>query len=361
MTGDNQRFVSVVTPVYNGEKYLAECIESVLNQTYSNFEYLIVNNCSKDRTLEVAQNYAKKDSRIRVHDNTEFLDVIANHNHAFRLISPSAKYLKVVSGDDFIFPDCLKQMVEFAEMHPSVGIVGSYQQSGDKVRWQGFRYPKVVMPGQELSRQMFLNSDQDFGFGTPTSILYRSDIVRSYREFYPNPSPHSDTSACFMALQSCDFGFIYQVLSGERTHEETQSSRSAQLNRYSSANLNDLLVYGPVFLSNEEFQFTLKLWLDRYHRFLAVHYFRRSQDEEFWRYHRGRLNELGFPLKRAQLVKAMLTLIWSEIRNPEHAIRKLRKLKAENIAKIPASQPMAQRSIDPKTTHVNGIQREGES
>ncbi|HLQ78832.1 MAG TPA: hypothetical protein VK210_15855, partial [Terriglobia bacterium] len=68
-----------------------------------------------------------------------------------------------------------------------------------------------------------------------------------------------------------------------------------------------------------------------------------------------------FPLKRAQLVKAMLTLIWSEIRNPEHAIRKLRKLKAENIAKIPASQPMAQRSIDPKTTHVNGIQREGES
>src|SRR5579862_5518238 len=112
---DHQPLVSVVTPVYNGEPYLAECIESVLSQSYKNFEYWIVNNCSKDRTLEVALEYAKKDSRVRVHDNQEFVDVISNHNLAFRLISPQAKYCKVVSGDDFIFPECLAQMVELAE------------------------------------------------------------------------------------------------------------------------------------------------------------------------------------------------------------------------------------------------------
>ena len=228
MSKTDQPLVSVVTPVYNGEKYLAECIESVLNQTYTNYEYLILNNCSKDRTLEIAQSYAKKDSRIRVHDNTDFLEVIANHNHAFSLITPLAKYCKVVSGDDFIFPECLKQMVEFAEAHPTVGIVGSYQQSGKRVRWQGFRYPNVLMPGRELSRQMFLDAHPDFGFGTPTSILYRADIMRNHREFYPNSSPHSDTSACFMALQDCDFGFIYQILSCERTHEETQIGKSCK-------------------------------------------------------------------------------------------------------------------------------------
>ena len=51
--------VSVVTPVYNGEKYLEECIESVLNQTYKNWEYIILNNCSTDRTLEIAEQLSK--------------------------------------------------------------------------------------------------------------------------------------------------------------------------------------------------------------------------------------------------------------------------------------------------------------
>ena len=151
----DEPFVSVLTPVYNGEEFLAECIESVLNQTYENFEYTIVNNRSKDRTLEIALDYAKKDNRIRVHDNREFLGVIANHNHAFSLMSPEAKYCKIVSGDDFIFPECLVRMVEHAEANPSVGIIGAYQLSGDHILWQGFKYPKAVLSGQEMCREDF--------------------------------------------------------------------------------------------------------------------------------------------------------------------------------------------------------------
>ena len=56
-----QPLVSVLTPVYNGEDFLEECIESVLSQTYQNWEYLIVNNCSKDRTLEIALKYREKE------------------------------------------------------------------------------------------------------------------------------------------------------------------------------------------------------------------------------------------------------------------------------------------------------------
>src|ERR1051326_6867020 len=111
--------VSVVTPVYNCGPYIAECIESVLNQTHRNFEYLIVNNCSTDNTLEIIERYAKTDNRIRVRNNTEFLGVIGNHNNAFNQMSPDSKYCKVVSGDDWIFRDCLTQMVELAEAHPN--------------------------------------------------------------------------------------------------------------------------------------------------------------------------------------------------------------------------------------------------
>ncbi len=106
----NGPFVTVLTPVYNCGEYIEQCIESVLAQTFKNYEYIIINNCSTDNTLDIALRYAAKDSRIRVHDNTEFLGVIENHNLAFGLLSPAAKYCKVVSADDFIFPDYLERM-----------------------------------------------------------------------------------------------------------------------------------------------------------------------------------------------------------------------------------------------------------
>lgn len=325
MTLRQEPLVSVLTPVYNGEDYLVECIESVLNQSYQNFEYTIVNNCSKDRTLQIALEYANKDSRIRVHDNLEFVEVIANHNIAFSLVPAEAKYCKVVSADDYLMPDCLAKMVEFAEANPSVAIVGSYQLSGDSVRWQGFRYPKSVFTGREICRQIFLGHDKTFGFGSPTSILYRADIVRSSKAFYPNPSPHSDTSACFENLHNSFFGFVYQVLSYERTHEATQSSKSVELERFISGYLNDLKYYGPLYLSKEEMIRQLDELLGIYHRFLAVDFFVGFRDKAFWDYHRSRLEELGYPLSRMTLLKAAFRAIFGDMKHPLQAIKKLRK------------------------------------
>ena len=153
-------FVSVLTPVYNGEDYLAECIESVLAQDYQNYEYIIVNNCSTDRSLEIAREYALRDSRIRVHNNQTFVGVIENHNIAFRLISPQAAYCKIVSADDYIFPEYLTRMVGFASEHPSAGIIGCYQLSGAYIKWQGFTYPNAVITGEEICRRVFLGGDK---------------------------------------------------------------------------------------------------------------------------------------------------------------------------------------------------------
>ena len=267
---ENLPLVSVVTPVYNGEKYLSECIESVLTQTYKNFEYVIVNNCSTDGLLKIALSYAEKDERIHVNSNNNFVGVIENHNIAFSLISPAAKYCKVVSADDFIFPECIARMVEVADANPSVGIVGSYQLSGSYIRWQGFRYPREVIPGREMCRQNFLGDDNEFGFGTPTSLLYRADLVRETDTFYPNLTAEADTSACFKYLKNTDFGFVFQVLSYERTHGETQSAKSKNINRYVSSNLSDIIQYGPYYLSKEEHDKVLKRHLNYYHRFLAV-------------------------------------------------------------------------------------------
>src|ERR1700755_2465173 len=99
--------VSVVTPVYNNAHYLPDCIESILAQTYQNWDYTIVNNCSTDGSMDIARRYAARDGRIRIHDNRQFLRAIPNHNVALHQISPASKYCKMVFADDWVFPECI--------------------------------------------------------------------------------------------------------------------------------------------------------------------------------------------------------------------------------------------------------------
>jgi glycosyltransferase involved in cell wall biosynthesis len=324
-TSFDQPLVSILTPVYNGADFLGECIESVLAQTYQNFEYIIVNNCSTDRSLEIALDYAEKDKRLRVHSNEAFVGVIENHNIAFRLISPEAKYCKVVCADDFLFPDYLSMTIEIAEANPSVGVIGSYQLSGAYIRWQGFDYPRAVIPGRELCRRIFLGGDPTFGFGTPTSLTYRADLVRKTTKFYPNPSPHADTSACFKCLNESDFGFVHQVLSYERIHDGTQTSASARLDRYSSAYLNDLRQYGPSYLDQAELDRLIRQALRRYYNFLAVEYILAFRKKDFWNYHQERFAELGYSLSRMVLLKSAASHLGRELLNPVRAMEKLAK------------------------------------
>jgi glycosyltransferase involved in cell wall biosynthesis len=326
---DELPLVSIVTPVYNGESYLVECIESVLAQTYPNWEYIIQNNCSHDRTLEIALEYEKKDNRIHVYNNREFVGVIANHNLAFRRIAADSKYCKVVSADDWLFPECVAKMVSLAEANPSVGVIGSYQLSGGtedwrtwRVRWAELPYPSAVIPGRELCRLQLLGGP--YVFGTPTSTLYRSDLVKRGDSFYPNSTPEADTSACYKCLQETDFGFVHQVLSYERIHEITISKNAKDINAYLPSKINDLLVYGSSFMSQLEAQNRLNDLLEDYYRFLAVAAVN-LKGGKFWAYHKDRLREFGYPLNGLRLCKAVSLKLLDLLFNPKTTIEILLK------------------------------------
>src|SRR5215472_11971518 len=110
-TGSPAPLVSFVTPFYNTEAYLSECIESVLRQTHGNWEYILLNNCSTDKSAEIAEFYASQDSnRIHLLHNPEHLSQVQNFNHVFQLISPESKYCKFVQADDWLFPECTSKM-----------------------------------------------------------------------------------------------------------------------------------------------------------------------------------------------------------------------------------------------------------
>src|SRR5438128_2130270 len=105
----NEPLVAVFTPVYNGERFLAECIESVLHQTYQNWRYLIADNASTDATNEIAQHYAAQDARIHVHRFDDYLPTIPNWNRAIPLLASESVYTKFIFADDWLYPDCLEQ------------------------------------------------------------------------------------------------------------------------------------------------------------------------------------------------------------------------------------------------------------
>ena len=302
MNFESQPLVSVVTPVYNTEKYLAECIESVLAQTYKNWEYVIVNNCSTDRSLEVAQHYAQQDARIRIHNNDEFLNQFQNWNHAMRQISPESKYCKVVHADDWLFPECIARMVELAEAHPSVGIVGAYRLDEKWVNLDGLPYPSTVISGREICRLSLLGGPSVFG--SPTSLVIRSDIIRSREVFYDESIIHADKEICFDILQDHDFGFVHQILTFTRRHNESVTSLTNRFNTRRLANFIIFLRYGPVYLNGEEYEKRLEQVLENYHRFLARSVFELNE-REFWNYHRNELTKLGHPPSAIRLIKAL--------------------------------------------------------
>ena len=132
----DQPLVSVLMTAYNRESYIAEAIESVLNSTYSNFELIIVDDISGDRTAEIARRYAEKDDRIRLYVNEKNLGQFPNRNKAASYAR--GKYLKYLDSDDKIFDFGLAYCVEQMERSPEcgIGMVVLYDMgAGDSICW----------------------------------------------------------------------------------------------------------------------------------------------------------------------------------------------------------------------------------
>jgi glycosyltransferase involved in cell wall biosynthesis len=303
--------VSVLTPVYNGEKYLAQCIESVLAQTYTHWEYIVINNCSTDRTLAIAESCAGRDSRIRIHNHDRLVSMMENHNVAVGQISAGSKYCKMLHADDWLFPECLARMVECAEADPSVGVVGSYGLKGIRVAWDGLPFSSAVIKGRDVCRRTLLGNL--YVFGSPSSTLMRSDLIRTRKQFYETHELNAlwfDQHACFDLLQESNFGFVHQVLTFTRVHDDSITSVADRtgLNQDLPSRLILLKKYGPVYLTDNEYEERLQLLMERYYSFLGQSLLFKKR-KHFWDFHRRALGYMGYSLRKSKLLKA----VWSEI------------------------------------------------
>ena len=303
-----QPLVSVVTPVYNTEKYLAECIESVLAQTHSNWEYVVSDNCSSDRSLEIARSLAASDPRIRVQEHDVHLGVLQNWNRSLREMSPESSYCKIVHADDWLFPECLEKMVALAEEHPSVGVVGSYRLEESRVTLDGLPPHVKVIPGRDLARATLLRRPYPYLFGAPTQTMFRADLVRARDPFYDEAHLQSDVGACLDVLGESDFGFVHQVLTFTRRHNETVTSSVRRQGTYYPAQLWLHLEYGPIYLTPEEYERRIAVWLGYYAWFL-FRYSPRLRDPVFRDYHREALGMLQEKIEAGEVGRGLVAQV----------------------------------------------------
>jgi len=321
MSLEGRPLVSVVTPFFNTADYLAECIESVLAQTYENWEYLLVNNCSNDGSAEIAMRYAEEDDRVRVVQNTEFLNQIQNYNHALRQVSPQSRYTKIVQADDCLFPECLERMVEVAERNPSVGIVSAYRLYGTMLSNWGLPHETTVMGGKQAGRFQLL--EHKYLCGSPTSIMFRSEIIRSRHSFYNEDSLFEDTEACYEVLKDWDLGFVPQVLTFERVENESISTECRSFDPgWRLANLIMLRKFGSAFMTEQELQDEIAILEKSYFGFLAQNLLS-NRGDAFWSYHKTGLASVGLKLGWSTLGPHVCWELVDVVGNPKKTLGRI--------------------------------------
>ncbi len=110
--------ISVIMSVYNGESFLEETLESVINQTFKNWELIVINDCSKDSTAEILEKFSKKDERIKVYTNEVNLKLPASLNKAISL--SKGKYVARMDADDICLPERFEKQFNFMEENSDV-------------------------------------------------------------------------------------------------------------------------------------------------------------------------------------------------------------------------------------------------
>lgn len=173
--------ISVLITVYNGEKYLAETLDSVLNQTFKNFELILVNDGSTDNTEGIIKEYLKKDNRVvylKLNENRGYENL---HNVINKgLAIAKGKYIARLDADDICYPKRLEVQYGYLEKHPKIFILGS---SADVIDGKGKKIGKLIKKSWPPIVLKYIT-----GFNNP--FIHSSVMFRNEGRKYPSNAEH---------------------------------------------------------------------------------------------------------------------------------------------------------------------------
>jgi glycosyltransferase involved in cell wall biosynthesis len=172
--------VTVLMPVFNGEAFLDEAIESILSQTFTDFEFLIIDDGSIDKSVNIVRSY--NDHRIKLVCNNKNLGLVATLNRGIEL--SSGTYIARMDCDDVSLPERLEKQIDFMESHPDVGVCSSWIEVLGKVPKQVWKYP---VKSEEIKCWLIFESVLPH----PSAVI-RTKTFKERKLFYDSSFPHAE-------------------------------------------------------------------------------------------------------------------------------------------------------------------------
>ncbi|GAA1260189.1 glycosyltransferase [Pseudonocardia aurantiaca] len=217
--------VSVCIPVYKGEKFLAETIRSVLDQTYRDFELVVLDNASPDESGNIAHSFAERDARVRVERNPVTLSQPDNWNRVVEL--SRAPLVKVVCADDLLHPRCLEYQVAPMDADPGLALVASRRHMIDEqsrviAPRRGLAGLTGVRTGVEVARRVVRNGSNPIG--ESNNVLFRREDFFTVGGWRGDRTYVMDLDLWLRLLQLGDFLGLPETLAAFRIGRGTVSS-----------------------------------------------------------------------------------------------------------------------------------------
>lgn len=196
MAKSEQNFVSVIIPAYNSAEVVGEAIESILGQTYSNFELIIIDDCSTDDTWAVVSEYKQRDGRIRAYKNDINLGIGGNRARGIELAK--GRYICWQDADDISLPDRVELQARCLDDNPEVGVVGGFLEFFGKdtrpsvrkyapkdvdLRRAIFRYNPIAQPASMFRKECYDkvgSYDPSYRFSEDLEMFFRVGAVYEF-------------------------------------------------------------------------------------------------------------------------------------------------------------------------------------
>lgn len=212
--------VSVCIPTYNNEEYIGRTIDSILEQSYQNWELIIVDDCSNDGTTEIVKSY--RDERIHLYINEKNLGMAGNWNRCVEL--SKGKHIKFICADDILLPECLEKEIEIFINNPKhVMVISDSNLITDKDSQTGIfprYYKEGRISGNEIAKKSLILINY---FGMPCAVMFRKDIFIKVGGFSEEFHYIVDFD---LWLAMAEYGDIYvnkQILNSFRLRDDSNS------------------------------------------------------------------------------------------------------------------------------------------
>jgi glycosyltransferase involved in cell wall biosynthesis len=208
--------ITVLLPVYNGERYLAQAIQSILGQTFENFELLIIDDGSTDRTPEIIKQF--NDPRIRLINNDKNIGLIGTLNKGIGLAN--GRYIARMDCDDWCVSDRLAKQLAFMEEQPDVGLCGSWIKAIRESCEELLRYPTTDVDIR--CRMLFAST-----LAHPSVMIRRAMLTENHLEYAASYIYAEDYELWSRCMNYCNLANLPEPLLNYRTHQSNTGALHA--------------------------------------------------------------------------------------------------------------------------------------